>query len=176
MDNSADTPPEISMVRPKNPEKMPPAMRGKQTFVTIITGPEGGQETFTIPKSIICHYSPFLRAAFNGTLLEGTTQSMTLEDVDKVSICISKASGALKEPLVELLKYVCNTPGDHESLELFCQSIMLGAFNEARTNEDVSSWLKELLTNHAAATDLMTALLLAYKEVPIQPEVVWQFE
>jgi hypothetical protein len=33
---------------------------------------------------LICYYSPFFSAAFNGNFIEGTTQSMTL-DVDKVA-------------------------------------------------------------------------------------------
>ena len=40
------------------------------------------KQIFTINKAIICHYSPFFRAAFNSNFIEGETQSMRLEDVD----------------------------------------------------------------------------------------------
>ncbi len=35
-----------------------------------------------VPKSLICCYSPFFDAAFNGQFVEGETQSMILEDVE----------------------------------------------------------------------------------------------
>jgi hypothetical protein len=37
---------------------------------------------FSIHKNIICHYSPYFSAAFNGNFVEGKTQRMTL-DVDE---------------------------------------------------------------------------------------------
>jgi hypothetical protein len=49
-----------------------------QAFVTILAS---GQE-YIIPKQLITFYSPFFDRAFNGTFLEGQTQTMTLgEDI-----------------------------------------------------------------------------------------------
>jgi hypothetical protein len=40
------------------------------------------QDTFIIPKKLICYYSPFFEAAFNSPMVEGQTQLMKLDDVD----------------------------------------------------------------------------------------------
>jgi hypothetical protein len=50
--------------------------------VTVIIGTEDSKQTFIIHKDLICHYSPFFSAAFNGNFIEGTTQTMNLPDID----------------------------------------------------------------------------------------------
>ncbi|KUJ07470.1 uncharacterized protein LY89DRAFT_556207, partial [Mollisia scopiformis] len=51
-------------------------------LVTISVGIGAIAETFTVLKSVICHYSPFFNAAFNSQFKEGDTQSMVLNDAD----------------------------------------------------------------------------------------------
>ncbi len=41
-------------------------------------------EDFIVHKDFICHYSPFFAAAFNGSFIEGQTQTMTFNDVHSV--------------------------------------------------------------------------------------------
>ena len=36
-------------------------------------------ESFSIHKNFICHYSPYFNAAFNGSFIEGETQSLDME-------------------------------------------------------------------------------------------------
>ncbi|KAF8852845.1 hypothetical protein BDZ45DRAFT_807098 [Acephala macrosclerotiorum] len=55
---------------------------GPQTFVTITAGSGQDKHTFTVQKSLICHYSAFFDAAFNGGFLEGKSQAMDMEDVE----------------------------------------------------------------------------------------------
>ncbi|KAJ5047217.1 uncharacterized protein L3040_003058 [Drepanopeziza brunnea f. sp. 'multigermtubi'] len=59
-----------------------PSLRRPQKVVTVIVGPEDTKETYIIHKGIICYYSPFFNAAFNGNFAEGETQTMRLDDVN----------------------------------------------------------------------------------------------
>jgi hypothetical protein len=40
------------------------------------------KQTFRVHKDLICQYSPFFKAAFDGTFEESQTQTMRMEDVD----------------------------------------------------------------------------------------------
>jgi hypothetical protein len=51
--------------------------------VAITAGQGQDTLTFTIPKNLICHYSPFFEAASNSSMVEGQTQSMKLDDIEK---------------------------------------------------------------------------------------------
>lgn len=55
---------------------------GPQTFVKITVGTDPDTQTFSILKSLVCHKSPFFRAAFEGSFSEAESQTMTLEDVE----------------------------------------------------------------------------------------------
>jgi hypothetical protein len=55
--------------------------------VTIIIGLEDSKQTFIIHKDLICYYSPF-STAFNSNFTEGSTQCMTLPDIDADSFGI----------------------------------------------------------------------------------------
>jgi hypothetical protein len=45
-------------------------------------GTEEYKTTFPIHKAIVCHYSPFFDATFNGNFEEGTTQEIDLRDTE----------------------------------------------------------------------------------------------
>lgn len=49
-------------------------------MVKINVGPE--KQPFNVLKSLICHHSPFFKAAFTGSFLEAKEQSMDLDDVE----------------------------------------------------------------------------------------------
>ncbi|KAH9222241.1 hypothetical protein DL95DRAFT_402216 [Leptodontidium sp. 2 PMI_412] len=53
-----------------------------QEMVTFITGPDDNKQTFSVHKSLACAASPFFKAAFESNMLEGTTQTMRLDDVE----------------------------------------------------------------------------------------------
>ncbi|KAF8852846.1 hypothetical protein BDZ45DRAFT_558213, partial [Acephala macrosclerotiorum] len=53
---------------------------GPQSFVKINVGAE--KQPFNVLKSLICHHSPFFKAAFTGSFVEAQEQSMDLEDVE----------------------------------------------------------------------------------------------
>lgn len=49
----------------------------------VHVGKDNDKETFQVLKTVICSQSPFFAAAFNGHFLEGQTQEITLDDVEK---------------------------------------------------------------------------------------------
>jgi hypothetical protein len=49
-------------------------------FVTFIVGPRTFAKKFLVHKQFACHYSPVLKTAFNGSFVEGLTQTYKLED------------------------------------------------------------------------------------------------
>ncbi|KAG4428473.1 hypothetical protein IFR05_016042 [Cadophora sp. M221] len=51
-------------------------------MVTFITGPDDNKQTFSVHRSLACAASPFFKAAFESNMIEGTTQTMHLEDVE----------------------------------------------------------------------------------------------
>lgn len=51
-------------------------------MVTVKVEQGGKKSTFTIHKNIICHYSRYFAAAFNGGFQEGQTQEVLLKDVN----------------------------------------------------------------------------------------------
>ncbi|KAG0649789.1 hypothetical protein D0Z07_3841 [Hyphodiscus hymeniophilus] len=53
----------------------------RQSFVTVIVGEAGKEETFVVHKALICYHSPFMKAAFESDLTEGNAQVMRMEDV-----------------------------------------------------------------------------------------------
>ncbi|CZR61813.1 uncharacterized protein PAC_11710 [Phialocephala subalpina] len=77
-----DTPPWASLLQSKESKTDRITFCGPQTFVNINVG--SGQEklTFMVQKSLICHYSAFFDAAFNGPFLEGKSQVINMEDVE----------------------------------------------------------------------------------------------
>jgi hypothetical protein len=54
----------------------------KQEFVTIIVDKEDIKESFCVHRTLICQYSPFFKAAFEGLFTGGLKQSMRMEDTD----------------------------------------------------------------------------------------------
>jgi hypothetical protein len=48
----------------------------------VTTPIQGLEQTFLVHKEIICYYSPFFDATFNGKFQEGKTQCMALDDTD----------------------------------------------------------------------------------------------
>lgn len=49
----------------------------------VHVGKDNDKETFQALKTVICSQSPFFAAAFNGDFLEGHSQEITLDDVEK---------------------------------------------------------------------------------------------
>lgn len=45
-----------------------------------------GEQRFTIHKDFACHYSPVLRAAFNGPFIEGQTQEYRFQDTTEGAV------------------------------------------------------------------------------------------
>ncbi|KAH9215322.1 hypothetical protein DL95DRAFT_243131, partial [Leptodontidium sp. 2 PMI_412] len=55
-------------------------------LVTFIIGPV--KTKVQIHKKIVCYYSPTLDAAFNGTFLEGSTQTYALESINESTFAL----------------------------------------------------------------------------------------
>ncbi|PVH87826.1 hypothetical protein DL98DRAFT_581062 [Cadophora sp. DSE1049] len=53
-----------------------------QTMVTFIVGAEPDKQSFLVHKHLASAHSSFFKAAFESPMVEGTTQTMRLEDVE----------------------------------------------------------------------------------------------
>lgn len=53
-----------------------------QTIVTFIVGVESVKKNFVVHKHLAAAHSPFFKAAFESPMIEGTTQTMRLEDIE----------------------------------------------------------------------------------------------
>ncbi|PVH87828.1 hypothetical protein DL98DRAFT_581064 [Cadophora sp. DSE1049] len=77
-------------------------------MVTFVVGPESTKQSFVVHKNAACAHSPFFKAAFESKMLEGTTQTMRLDDVDE------KTFGMLVHYLytsqLETSLYIINDP------------------------------------------------------------------
>jgi len=66
----------------KTSPKKPGPSFSDQALVSIDVGKGKKKKTFSVHKSFICHHSPFFRAAFNSDFVEGSTQTMKLDDAE----------------------------------------------------------------------------------------------
>ncbi|KAJ5032520.1 uncharacterized protein L3040_009121 [Drepanopeziza brunnea f. sp. 'multigermtubi'] len=64
----------------KNSKTGLPCFSDPKSLVTFIVGPDPDPVEFLVHKEIICHHSKVFKAAFNGTFLEGQTQTYRLQD------------------------------------------------------------------------------------------------
>ncbi|KAI9050836.1 hypothetical protein LZ554_004955 [Drepanopeziza brunnea f. sp. 'monogermtubi'] len=119
--------------------KEAPSLRRPQKVVTVIVGPEDTKETFIIHKGIICHYSPFFNAAFNGNLIEGETQTMRLDDVN------SEAFGLLVHYFYT--QQIDVDPKDHEEniIPLAQLWVMAGRFMMPALQNKIMDGLRALV-------------------------------
>ncbi|PVH87827.1 hypothetical protein DL98DRAFT_648754 [Cadophora sp. DSE1049] len=53
-----------------------------QAMVAFVVGPEDKKQTFVVHRSLACASSSFFKAAFESNMLEGTSPTMRLEDVE----------------------------------------------------------------------------------------------
>lgn len=56
------------------------ARKSNAPLVTIVVGAESA--IFVVHREVISYHSPFFKAAFESSMIEGQTQRMTLEDID----------------------------------------------------------------------------------------------
>ncbi|KAL5321120.1 hypothetical protein ACEPPN_011932 [Leptodophora sp. 'Broadleaf-Isolate-01'] len=87
---STSSPPASEACKPtkalKNHPKGPLTFNDIGDLVTFIIGPV--KTKVQIHKKIVCYYSPTLDAAFNGTFLEGSTQTYALESINESTFAL----------------------------------------------------------------------------------------
>ncbi|KAI9053510.1 hypothetical protein LZ554_002465 [Drepanopeziza brunnea f. sp. 'monogermtubi'] len=64
----------------KKSKKESPSFSDPKSLVTFVVGPDPDPVEFLVHKEVICHHSKVLKAAFNGTFLEGQSQMYRLDD------------------------------------------------------------------------------------------------
>lgn len=57
-------------------------------MVTIKVSLDEAEDTFAVHKNFICFYSPYFKAAFNGSFEEGESQTLNLEDASPSAFAI----------------------------------------------------------------------------------------
>jgi len=56
--------------------------RAPQDIVTVIVGRGSASQTFKLPKDSLCYHSLVFASACNGPFIEGSSQTMSLDDID----------------------------------------------------------------------------------------------
>jgi len=76
----------ISSQIPRRPKKYskpdgPPEFSNPSDMITFVVGMEDSIETFSIHKGYVCHYSPVLKASWDGPFANAETKIHLLEDI-----------------------------------------------------------------------------------------------